>query len=147
MGYRSTVAYTIRFIKPSHDKPEEVVDIEDVKASFYTFLAEAKSKDATALCFSESEAEYLKVDEDNLTMNFFAEDVKWYESYPEVACHEALMDLAREWADDGDCTNPHIGGAYAHVGEETEDIKQEVWGVGEYNWVNVNRYVWCDWKD
>jgi hypothetical protein len=149
MGYRSTVAYTIRFIPivKEHEGIDEETAIERAKASFYTFLAEAKSKEATALCFSDEELEYLKIDEDKMYIYFFAENVKWYESYPEVACHEALMDLSREWADDGDCTNSNIGGAYAHVGEETEDIKQEVWGEGDYDWVNVSRYVWCDWKD
>jgi len=143
MGYRSTVAYTIRFIQPYHDKPEEVVDIEDVKSSFYTFLAEAKSKEETALCFSTEESEYFKVNEADLQICFYVEYVKWYDNYPEVKCHEALMDLSREWCEQTE--NRFIGGAFARVGEETEDNVHEVWGEGDYDWVGINRSVYADW--
>jgi len=142
MGYRSTVAYTIRFETPSHDKPEEKEDPEDAKRSFYTFLAEAKAKETTALCFSDTDC--LEVDEENLQIRFFAEEVKWYESYPDVACHEALIELSKSWADD-DTSNPYIGGAFARVGEDTNDNVEEVWGQGEYGWVGVNRSVYADW--
>jgi hypothetical protein len=146
MGYRSTVAYTIRFGTPSYDKPEEKEDPEDAKRSFYTFLAEAKANVNTALCFSEQEDEVFKVLEDKLEIRFFAEGVKWYESYPDVACHEALIELSKSWADD-DTSNPYIGGAFARVGEDTNDNVEEIWGQGEYSWVGVNRSVYADWYE
>ena len=146
MGYRSTVAYTIRFETPSYDKPEERTDPEEAKRSFYTFIAEAKSKESTALCFSDQESEVFKVLEDKLEIRFFAEGVKWYEDYPDVKCHECLMGLAREWADDGENSNPFIGGAFARVGEDTNDNVEEVWGNGEYDWVGINRSVYVDWE-
>jgi hypothetical protein len=142
MGYRSTVAYTIRFETPSYDKPEEKEDPEDAKRSFYTFLAEAKAKETTALCFSDTDC--LEVDEENLQIRFFAEGVKWYESYPDVACHEALIELSKSWAND-DTSNPYIGGAFARVGEDTNDNVEEVWGEGNYSWVGINRSVYADW--
>ena len=141
MGYRSTVAYTIRFEIPSYNKPEEKEDPEDAKLSFYTFLAEAKANEDTALCFSESENEVFKVLEDKLEIRFFAEEIKWYESYPDVACHEALISLSKSWVDD----NNFIGGAFARVGEDTNDNIEEVWGQGEYGWVGINRSVYADW--
>ena len=146
MGYRSTVAYTIRFETPSYDKPEERTDPEEAKRSFYTFIAEAKAKEATALCFSDQEDEVFKVLEDKLEIRFFAEEVKWYDTYPDVACHEALIQLSREWADDGENSNPFIGGAFARVGEDTNDNIEEVWGNGEHDWVGVNRSVYVDWE-
>jgi len=133
MGYRSTVAYTIRF---------EGDDDTKARQSFYTFIAEAKSKETTALCFSDQENEVFKVLEDKLEIRFFAEGVKWYESYPDVQCHECLMGLAREWADENDC----IGGAFARVGEDTNDNVEEVWGQGDYGWVGVVRSVCVDWE-
>ena len=133
MGYRSTVAYTIRFGGEDDTK---------AKHSFYTFIAEAKSKETTALCFSDQEDEVFKVLEDKLEIRFFAESVKWYEDYPDVACHECLMGLAREWVDD----NLYIGGAFARVGEDTNDNIEEVWGNGEYEWVGINRSVYVDWE-
>jgi hypothetical protein len=145
MGYRSTVAYTIRFIPVEQQGIDLDTAIERAKGSFYTFLAEAKSKEQTALCFSEEEAEYLKINHDNLMINFFADGVKWYETYEEVQCHECLMGLSREWADDGDCSSPYIGGAFVRIGEELEDMVQEVWGEGDYDWIRINRSMSCDW--
>ncbi len=141
MGYRSTVAYTIRFEIPSYNKPEEKEDPEDAKRSFYTFLAEAKANEDTALCFTDTD--HLEVDEENLQFRFFSEGVKWYESYPDVACHEALISLSKSWVDD----NNFIGGAFARVGEDTNDNVEEVWGQGEYGWVGVNRSVYADWYE
>ena len=144
MGYRSVVAYTIRFIPPHKDEPERGLSTENCKATFFTFLAEAKSKEETAGAFTD---ECIKVDEDNLAIYFFADNVKWYESYPEVACHEALAELSKEWADDGDCSNPYIGGAFVRIGEELEDMVEEVWGEGQYDWISIHRSMSCDWME
>ena len=48
MGYRSEVAYTIRFTS----------DDERAKQSFFTFLAEAKARAATAGCFTEEQGRW-----------------------------------------------------------------------------------------
>jgi hypothetical protein len=135
MGYRSTVAYTIRF---------EGDDDTKAKQSFYTFIAEAKAKETTAGAFLDED---LIVDEEKLQLRFFADCVKWYESYPDVQCHECLMGLSREWADDGDCTNPYIGGAFSRIGEELEDMVEEVWGEGGYDWISIHRSMHCDWLE
>ena len=142
MGYRSTVAYTIRFIPIHSPDTDDIVEERKAKATFYTFLAEAKSKETTALCFSEQEDEVFKVLEDKLEIRFFAEEVKWYPDYADVKCHEALLDLSREWADENDC----IGGAFARVGEDTNDNVEEVWGNGYHDWIGVNRSVYVDWE-
>ena len=142
MGYRSTVAYTIRFIPKHSPDTDDIEEERKARSLFYTFIAEAKSKESTALCFSDQESEVFKVLEDKLEIRFFAEGVKWYESYPDVQCHECLMGLAREWADDNDC----IGGAFARTGEDTTDIIEETWGQGDYDWVGVNRSVYVDWE-
>jgi hypothetical protein len=141
MGYRSTVAYTIRFVAPNDNEDT----LEKCKGTFFTFLAEAKANEATAGAFSEDDA--LEVDEQKMEFRFFADSVKWYESYPDVMCHEALMNLSKEWADDGDCSNPYIGGAFARIGEEMEDVIEECWGEGDYDWISVSRSMHCDWLD
>jgi hypothetical protein len=144
MGYRSTVAYSIRFEHQSYDKPESPDDAEKAKASFYTFLAEAKAGEDTAGAFIDED---LKVDEDSLAIHFFACDVKWYPDYEDVKCHEALLDLSREWADDGDCSSPYIGGAFARIGEELDDNVEECWGQGDYDWIGISRSMHCDWMN
>jgi hypothetical protein len=144
MGYRSTVAYTIRFIPVEQEGIDFVVAEERAKGCFFTFLAEAKSKDSISGAFSD---ECLTVDEKNLAIYFCADAVKWDESYEGVQCHECLMGLSREWADDGDCSSPYIGGAYARIGEDVEDNTEEVWGEGDYEWIRINRSISCDWLD
>lgn len=144
MGYRSTVAYTIRFIPRHSPDTDDIEEERKAKSSFYLLLAEAKANVNTALCFSDTDC--LEVDEENLQIRFFAEEVKWYESYPDVACHEALIELSKSWADD-DTSNPYIGGAFARVGEDTNDNVEEVWGQGDYGWVGINRSVYADWRE
>lgn len=142
MGYRSQVAYTIRFVYHKHPDRDDIEDKKKAEESFYTFIAEAKANEDTALCFSDQESEVFKVLEDKLEIRFFADSVKWYESYSDVKCHEALMSLSKAWADD----NEYIAGAFARVGEETDDITEEVWGQGDWGWVEVNRSISVDWE-
>ena len=131
MGYRSTVAYTIRFDGDDDTKNRQ---------SFYLFLAEAKANVNTSLCFTDVDC--FKVDEEKLQIRFYAEGVKWYEGYPDVQCHEELISLSKSWAED----NNFIGGAFARTGEDTTDIIEETWGQGDYDWVGVNRSVYVDWE-
>jgi len=144
MGYRSTVAYSIRFLSPQEDEPDKGLTAENCKATFYTFLAEAKANGETAGAFLDED---IKIDEGNLAIYFYAGHVKWYESYEDVKCHEALLDLSKEWADDGDCSNPYIGGAFARIGEEMEDMVEECWGQGDYDWIAIHRTMECDWMN
>ena len=139
MGYRSTVAYSIRFVAPNDEDT-----IEKCKGTFYTFLADAKANEDTAGAFLDED---LVVDEEKLQIRFFAENVKWYPDYADVKCHEALLDLSREWADDGDCSNPYVGGVFARIGEELEDNVHECWGEGDYDWITIHRSMSCDWMD
>lgn len=142
MGYRSTVAYTIRFVYHKHPDRDDIEDRKKCEESFYTFIADAKANEDTAYCFSEYEGGVFKVDEDNLAINFFAEDVKWYEDYSDVKCHEALISLSKSWADD----NEYIGGVFARVGEDLDDMVEESWGQSDYSWINIARSVCVDWE-
>jgi hypothetical protein len=63
MGYRSEVAYTIRFVN-DHDTNNE--------QSFYTFLMEAKANPKCQIALSE-----VAIDHKKQTFNFYASDVKW----------------------------------------------------------------------
>jgi hypothetical protein len=137
MGYRSDVAYTIRFV---HD------DDTNNKQSFYTFLAEAKANAATAACFSEEERQWseFEVDEAKFRINFHADDVKWYESYADVQCHEALLSLAKEWDEDED-NHSEIAYMFIRVGEQMDDIEEKCGGDYDWDWVKVHRSISRDW--
>ena len=134
MGYRSDVAYTIRF----------TTDDTRAKQSFYTFLAEAKSNAATAACFNEPAWSEFQVDEARFRINFYAEDVKWYESFPDVACHEALINLADEWVNDED-NNSGIAYKFVRIGENEDDNETREGGDADYDWVQVCRSIDRDW--
>lgn len=137
MGYRSDVAYTIRFTTDTRLQDSFAID-EKIKNSFYTFIAEAKSKPATAGCFSDK---YLSLNEDKLELNFYCESVKWYDSFEEVQCHEELVSLAREWV--SDC--PYIGIIYSRIGEELEDMEYQCDGNYDYEWIQLHRSIDLDW--
>jgi len=134
MGYRSDVAYTIRF----------TTDDTRAKHSFYVFLAEAKAKAATAACFNEPAWSEFQVDEGRFRINFSAEDVKWYDSFPDVACHEALIELAAEWANDED-NHSGIAFSFIRIGEESNDIEEKGGGDYDWSWLSVNRSIDRDW--
>ena len=138
MGYRSDVAYTIRFTS----------DDTRAKQSFYTFLAEAKAKAATAKCFTEEgwnwNAGGFEVDEGRFRINFSADNVKWYTDYEDVKCHEALLDLAAEWANDED-NHSEIADMLARIGEEVEGIEEKCGGDYDWDWAQVHRSVSRDW--
>ena len=137
MGYRSDVAYTIRFV---HD------DDTNNKQSFYTFIAEAKANAATAACFNEEAKEWSEfvVDEAKFRINFHADHVKWYESYADVQCHEALISLAKEWDEDED-NHSHIAYAFVRIGEEDDDIETRLNESADWDWVRVERSISRDW--
>ena len=140
MGYRSTVAYTIRFTAQAQNNVDSPTDeeVNQCKASFYTFLAEAKSK------FSGVFTDGVVVDEYNFALNFITDNVKWYEDYEDVKAHTALQDLSKSWVDD---ENKHIGGIFVRIGEEADDVVEEGWGEHDWEWLRPHRSIICDWID
>lgn len=145
MGYRSTVAYTIRFTPESNgvDSPTDE-ELKQCKASFSVFLAEAKVKHP--LVFGDGD---LTVDEPNMAINFLSENVKWYEDYEEVKEHHALIDLSKEWAEESDVPfkggNKNIGGIFMRIGEELDDLTEEEWGEADWDWIQMSRQIVVDW--
>ena len=145
MGYRSEVAYTIRF------KDE---------ASYRLFIAEAKAKPETAGCFKSDEAsvDECECDDARLAITFYADQVKWYPSYPEVVMHEKLLSQAEEWIDgdihvatkDGDVEvnliEHRLGFIYIRIGEESNDIEERYGGDYEWDWMQVSRQIVMDWR-
>lgn len=146
MGYRSDVAYTIRF------KDE---------ASYRLFIAEAKAKPETAGCFPPNDTgswEGCECDDKKWAINFYAEDVKWYPSFPDVQMHEKLLSQAEEWDEgdthvaikDGDVEvnliNHRLGYIFIRVGEEADDIEQRYGGDYEWDWMQVSRQIVMDWR-
>ena len=75
---------------------------------------------------------------------FMCDDVKWYESYPDVACHDALIEFAGEWVNDED-NKSEIAFVFVRIGEETDDVEERCGGDYDYDWVQVHRSIERDW--
>lgn len=134
MGYRSDVAYTIRFTD-DHDTNNE--------QSFYTFLLEAKANPKCQIAIAEVEIDHKKK-----AFTFVAESVKWYDNYPDVMSHMTLLHQAEDWAkqvSEGKlaCT---IGSMFVCIGEEANDIEERFNGDYEHEWMSVSRQIITDWS-
>ena len=89
MGYRSEVGYAIAFdkdLKYADDVPDKDKLLTGVDV-FNTFLAEAKSREDTKLCFDENESP-LEIKKEDLLLKFHVDSWKWYDDYNDVQCHE-----------------------------------------------------------
>lgn len=162
MGYRSEVAYMVCF------RDEEIDGVNKGKEMFYTFLAEAKSRTETANCFLEEGKPFagFVVDEKQLRFEFYADNVKWYDGYTDVDCHNNLVDLAREYVDTDYERVEKINGAlraefeakYGHL--SYEDIEKQnisrpnyVGEVVGYSFVRIgeedddNECRWAGWEE
>lgn len=131
MGYRSNVAYTIRFTSDDDTLNRQ---------AFYTFIAEAKSDDTTRQAIEECD-----VDESDLTIHFVVDDIKWYDSHQDVASHDALIDLAEEtinsWEGDQEC----MGYIFVRCGENEDDTEVKASGKYDFQWLWVRRTIERDW--
>jgi hypothetical protein len=117
MGYRSEVSYIVRF-KDSEDRE-----------AYINMLIVAKNEHTT-----QALKELSKLENDKLF--FHAEDVKWYDSYPDVVAHTQIYLQAVELFEGA-------GYRYVRIGEEVEDI--EIEEDGEYDdlwdYTSINRSI------
>lgn len=139
MGYRSDVAYTIRF------KKEE---------DYHLFILEAKANPEIAGAVDECNC-----NKEKMRIDFQASSVKWYESYPDVQMHEKLIDQADEWCKEDDnspltqgegftangftfeARDYRLGFVFLRIGEDTEDVARREGGFAPYEWLYVSRTI------
>lgn len=123
MGYRSEVAY---IIEPVHIKPKEFLA---------DFIKENKGVRKHLFALGT-------ITVTDTQIRFKADWVKWYTSatfgkgfgYSEVDAHVSLVQWAEERAEDAYYANQ---GAFARIGENTDDIEQNWWGDEGYELVSV----------
>lgn len=97
MGYRSDVAYAIKF--PTLDA------LNAFKVS--TLFEDKAMREALADC---------ETDEKRVLIRFSCKSVKWYESYDDVDSHERLMSAA--------CEEPFKAGVrFVRIGEDYDDVE------------------------
>jgi hypothetical protein len=123
MGYRSEVAYQIVF--------KDKTTLNDFIARIMVLGGfERKALEECQIGVQDNGRE-------ECFINFYASDVKWYESYPEVQGHEKLKALALEWFD-----HENVGVNFIRIGEETEDIVEEYEGdLSDWTELRVTRSI------
>ena len=122
MGYRSDVAYMIKFEK---------------REDYWGFVAEAKCDPDTAICFED---EGFKQNDELQALQFGADQVKWYPDYEDVKCHTALLDKA----EDRDCS---CDGYFVRIGESLDDIVELSFGDDPpVDYISVERALHINWE-
>lgn len=123
MGYRSDVAYVVKFYH--NDQPEKAF------ADYIAFQDWVKNKHAitheqeTNRMFSnppitrthtyENEDRYIKWSGSALLMLFEAEGIKWYDSYADVKWHQEILKKANEY---------YTGNyRFVRIGEDYNDVE------------------------
>jgi hypothetical protein len=147
MGYRSDVGYKIKFDKDLEWLESVADDKKNVtsKDLFNLFVTEAKSKEETKLCFDDDDGAF-EIDDENLSITFFAESVKWYDSFEDVQCHEKLLELADEWLEQHDIEDKFyspLRWGFVRIGEEHDDVEERHGNEG-YELVYITRGISFD---
>jgi len=118
MGYRSEVAYVLRF----KDKAQRELFVSLQRAKADKHINEALNE---------------LVEVEDWGLGYHADHVKWYDSYPEVKAHQMLMrdtiDLFNEKED-------ITGYKFIRLGEEQEDNEDEEEGNTDDLWEYVDWY-------
>lgn len=114
MGYRSEVAYVLRF--KDKEMRESFVNLQRAKADEY---------------INRALDELIEL-EDNM-LAYHAEYVKWYEDFPEVKAHHCLMADTRDLFGDRYSSdyNDQAGYKFIRLGEESDDNEDEEGGNSE----------------
>ena len=130
MGYRSEVAYLISF-------PNEEL--------LHAFVAQAKVLSRTAK-YGDMESALdecqINPDGDPPHISFYAESIKWYESFDDIKGHLSLLALAKENYDDGGdkttryCNTEGVEGTHTliavdfmRLGEDDNDTEDTSYGM------------------
>lgn len=134
MGYRSQVKALIYPDAP--EDPMSVTNLPDYYTEKYDLL---KTLMKTTFGHLTGEGAWLangfEFDDKRDCLIFTAEDIKWYESYPEVdAFHTFLNDVTEL----GYCTE------FIRIGEETDDIQQDFTGTNIEYRLSVSRSIEID---
>lgn len=138
MGYRSDVAYVVKFYSKDDAEPEKAF------ADFVHFTDWVKNYHITKVQNAGKELIHTYNDEDNnllihkhnLMLSFSADSVKWYESYVDVQWHEQLLEKVNTY-DTGNYR-------FVRIGEEYEDVEvtqHDPTYFEMYDYVDVNRSI------
>jgi hypothetical protein len=134
MGYRSAVGICF---KRESDKAPTIPEL-------ITF---AKMKDVLPANYFEEKWSARDYGWDDNKFVFHVEDVKWYESYPEVKAMEQFFEFVGEMNQEGEGegdVRDWYSGSFARIGEETTDIEEKSFGPDPWEQLCVVRSLELD---
>ena len=72
-------------------------------------------------------------------------DWKWYDGYSDVTAHEKIFAYFEELHEKFPNERPYnlLNGAFARVGEDTDDIVTQFWGHDPHDLLSVQRTIDC----
>lgn len=148
MGYRSEVAYGIKVddIIWSDQATEEEKNLS-ADGLFLLMLTEMQGDEIAKKCFDNTYEinQYLTINKEARTILFYADSLKWYDSYEDVKAHERLYQIMEEYASLYDSKqgmeNP-VSCSYTRIGEEVGDIDER--GGGYDPWSIMSVYTGID---
>lgn len=109
MGYRSEVAYVIRF--EDIQTKQEWVAIAKLHPTYSQALKDCQFVD--------------DMHKDYISAYFM--HVKWYDDFDDVKCHMAMLDAIAEDA------NEHVNARFVRIGEEQDDNEDMAYGENGYD--------------
>jgi len=147
MGYRSEVAYGVKVdnIVWADDATEEEKNLS-ADGLFLLMLTEMQSDEVAGKCFDKTNDinDYLTINKEARTIVFYADSLKWYDSYEDVKCHERLYEIMQDYANLYDSRqsmeNP-ISCSFTRIGEEMEDIEERGSGYDPWSVMTVSRSI------
>jgi hypothetical protein len=130
MGYRSNVAMVI-----SVDKNYDDSGVDQDWSLMEMFIAQLKLAQVNLKFWTEDyDTKFPALGWDNSLFVFRAENVKWYEDYPEVEAIEEVWQIAKRIEG--------LSGAFIRIGEEPSDIVDRHFGDDPpFDYVYVSREI------
>ena len=130
MGYRSNVVALIYPDTADHTTDDELYEaLKTIMNTTFKDVMDAFSGDA--FWRERSKCLMFKID-----------DVKWYDSYPDVQKFKAMMDAFHDGGHDGEI--PGYCTEFVRTGEDYDDVETEQTGDHIANFLSVRREIECD---
>ena len=141
MGYRSEVLMVLK--GPAVKEIKVLMDTAGIDLDEHW---SQKFVDEGEIVSSHEHFGYGKDRKGQLTFVFHADDVKWYESYPEVQAIEKVWEFAEMIADRfgrSGCQplDSELDGIFIRIGEDYEDVTVKAIGLDGYELAQVHRTI------
>lgn len=126
MGYRSQVAFVIR------GDEEEMIPL--IMSYRMTYKDSKEAKTALDSCTYRKSSK-------SITIRFYDESIKWYDSFEGV---QALTELFDHFQETAETDGSSISGRMLRIGEDDSDVESSGYGADYWDLVYMNRSIEID---